>query len=233
MKLLLCLMFAVSSLYSQVTINNIKGSALIINDKNEKIEAKKGDVLNQGYSISTSSNSEAEILLNDTGIVVLYENSRFTLNPPLNEEKTSFLEGLFGIKKLYADDSQSLIDYLYGKATFFIKKLSEKQYSVRTPTAVCGVRGTSFSINSDDNLSEIGLFKGSVELKNNKDNKNEVKVLKPGQTAYITSVDIKIDTRLSKIMEKEKKRAEKLEKYFEKVNLKIKERNEKLDKKLK
>lgn len=39
------------------------------------------------------------------------------------------------------------------------------EYQVRTPTAVCGVRGTRFGVRADAEGTEIGVLDGSVEVK--------------------------------------------------------------------
>ncbi|MEW6012531.1 MAG: FecR family protein [Elusimicrobiales bacterium] len=228
MKFILTFLLFSSNIYADAVIYKIKGNIEFINDKKEKILLKEGDSIGKNYEVMTQKNSEVELLIEDIGMVVVYENSKFVISDSNPVTSLSFLDKLLGVKNLYAEEEKSFVDYLYGKATFFIKKLGTKKYSVRTPTAVCGVRGTSFSVISDDKASEIGLFKGVIEVGKGE----EVKTLNPGQTAYVSRTEIKINERLSKIMEKEKKRAEKLEKYFDNVRKKIDERNKKISEKL-
>ncbi len=214
------------TLSSEVFLNKIKGDVKVFDEKNQEIKSKEGIILGKNYTVLVGKNSEAEVLLGE-GIVVLYENTKYILRQnEKKEESLSFFDMLFGVKKLYAEE-ESWWDYLYGKATYFFKKLSS-EYKIRTPHAVFGVRGTSFSVEGSDELTEIALFKGLVDIKKGE----EIIPLKPGQSAYITRTDIKIQERISKIMEKERKRAEKLEKYFENVRKKLEERDKKIKEKL-
>ncbi|MEF3279731.1 MAG: FecR family protein [Elusimicrobiota bacterium] len=229
--LCLLLLMGVPVVNSQDIIYKTSGTVEFYNDKNEKINLKEGDVIGSGYSIITSSNSEAQLLLENKSMVFLFENTKFILK---REEKikdnSSFLDFIFGVKNLNAEENSLLeksYNYLIGKATFFINKMS-KEYKVKTPQAVCGVRGTNFSIISDEEHSEIGLFKGLVDIEKD----GEVKTLKPGQSAYITKIEIKIQHRLSTIMMREKQRAKKLEKYFENVRKKLEERDKKIKEKI-
>lgn len=216
--------FYASLCYSYVVVDKIKGDASFYDNENKKIKINPGDKIEDGYSVITDSNSEVEMVIEDIGMVVLYGNSKFVVNGGRSDSK-SFSSGI--VRNLYADGFSSIIDYFYGKATFFIKKLS-REYVVSTPYAVIGVRGTSFSLNLNEESKEIGLFKGMVEVKKG----SEVKILKPGQSAYILDREIKISNRLSSIMEKEKKRAIKLEKYFQEREKKIRQREETIRKKL-
>ena len=229
-KIFLFLMFVFfQGLFADVMIKEVRGDVYFLNEKNEKKNLKKGDLIKRGYSIFTSSSSYAEIVLDDNaGVIILYENTKFVLGKSTQTQTTSFIDMIFGVKELNAEEGESFWDYLYGRAVFVLKNLSGKSYNVRTIQAVCGVRGTSFMVNSDDKSSEVSVYNGEVEVI-----KGETKkLLKRNYTAYITETDIKIENRLSKIAEREKERALKIEKYLENLKKKIDERNSKISEKL-
>lgn len=65
-------------------------------------------------------------------------------------------------------------------------------FEVRTPTAICGIRGTIFKVNiTDDNQTEILLIEGELEVETI--SKDESVLLTSGKKITITS-DGKIDT---------------------------------------
>ena len=233
--------FVYLNLNAQVKIHRIKGDVEFLAADNKRLSLKEGDIIESRSSlfkklslkkedsiegevtIKTSSSSEVELIYDDGMMIFLSENSSFTINK--RSPLMSWILDLF-TTRLYADD-QTWFDYLYGKAMFFVKKL-DKSYTVRTPHAVIGVRGTNFSVLCNDDLSEIGLFKGSIEVEKD----GEKAVLKPGESAFVTKQDLKIEKRLSSFMEKERERALKLERYFENVMLKIKRRDERVGEKI-
>lgn len=216
------------NLNANVTIYKIKGKVEFIDINNKILSLKEGDNIDENITVKTYPSSEVELVYDDGIMVFLSENSSFTIRKVQKIKQASWILDILTLN-LYADEkgNESWFDYLYGKAMFFVKKL-DKSYNVKTPTAVCGVRGTNFSIVADENISEVGLFKGIVEVE--KDDKRLI--LKPGQLAIITRQDIKVENRLSSIMDKEKKRAEKLEKYFENVMIRLKKRDETVRKKI-
>lgn len=225
------IIFMFTNLYSEIKVYKYTGDVKFLDSNESVVFLKEGDVLKEGYSVITSPKSEVQLIYDNKSMVFLFENSRFTVGVSTkSQNKTSFWDLILPGKKLYAEDKswyEEWYDYLYGKATFFINKL-DKKYSVKIPQAVCGVRGTNFTIISSTDVSEVGLFNGIVDIE--KDGK--IHILKPNQSAYITQTDIKIQQRLSKIMEAEKKRAEKLKKYFDNVRNKLEYRDKRIKEKL-
>jgi len=227
-SILFSLFLLLPNIFCGITVKDIKGDVFAINEKGEKVTLKKGDTIERGYSILTSTSSYVEIILDEIGVVALYENTKFVMEKSTSSSFVSIIDRIFGVKELNATENESIFDYLYGKALFVLKSLGEMKYNVKTIQAVCGVRGTSFLINSTDKLSEVGVYKGEVEVI-----KGDIKkVIKRNQTAYITETDIKIENRLSKIAERERNRALKIERYFERIREKLEKRNRELDKKL-
>jgi len=214
-KYLLVLLISFSgNIYSQdAIVNKFKGKIQVLDGNGIELDSKSYKLLKEGYTIKTDKKSECEILFKDGTILFVSENSQIKI------EKS----------KITKEERDYNMNFIKGKILFFINKIKAQKniVSIKTPTAVCAVRGTDFSIITSTEISNIGLFEGLLDVQKD----NEVKQLKPG-TEAVVSRDIKISQRLSTIMEKERKRAEKLAKYIKQVRNKLSQREEFLDKKL-
>lgn len=203
--------FTIVRLWSQEAfLNKYKGKIQIYDEKGKEIDVKNIKQIGEGYQIKTDKNSECEILFKDGTLLFVSENSSIKIE-----------------KGKYSNEERNFsFDFLKGKILFFVNKVKAKlnDVSIKTPTAVCAVRGTNFSIIASSETSNIGLFDGLLEVKKDE----QIKELKPGNEA-IVSREIKISERLSAVMEKEKARAEKLAKYVEKVRQKLEERQKKIE----
>jgi len=95
--------------------------------------AEKGQVVLRNDSIVTGSRGRVKIIMGDGSKVYIGAKSRVSLRK----------YSLRGTKLLNAS-----ISMLWGKARFFVSKLTAKgsSFRVRTPTAVLGVRGTEFIV---------------------------------------------------------------------------------------
>jgi hypothetical protein len=116
------------------TIQKIRGEAYVIH-KNEKVAFR----LKNNYSLYTNdtlitlNESSIDAILNDKSLITLASYSKMTLT-----------ESVYDPNK---NTRSSLINVLFGQARFIVMKLAGNQnFSVKTPTAVCGVRGTDFCI---------------------------------------------------------------------------------------
>lgn len=120
---------------------------------------KKDLPIYKGDRIATRKKGHLSLRLNDGSILSLAGNTEITvtqsLYSPGSENRSSFM------------------NMVMGKARFWVKKLSnfkKKDFKVKTRTAVVGVRGSDFVIETDENLMnvctlentrlEIGIFGG-------------------------------------------------------------------------
>ncbi len=96
-------------------------------------KAEKGQVVLRNDSIVTGSRGRVKIIMGDGSKVYIGAKSRVSLRK----------YSLRGSKLLNAS-----INMLWGKARFFVNKLTSRgsSFRVRTPTAVLGVRGTEFIV---------------------------------------------------------------------------------------
>ncbi len=136
------------SLFAQVAeIIEVKGSVFIKQEKASSWEKAEAEILlNKGSFVKTDKSSECILSFDDAleNVMTIKENSRVSIESllPVN---VSLPQG-----KVFA-----LIDNLY----------KVKDFQVRTPTAVSGVRGTGESVESGKSGSKFKCFKGRIYVK--------------------------------------------------------------------
>lgn len=98
--------------------------------------AAKGLFLLENDEIKTGENSKAEILLDakgETGKLDLAANSQMRIETMKQDPSTS--------------DKTTLLDLALGKVLIKAEKLKgNSSFQVKTPTSICGVRGTIFEV---------------------------------------------------------------------------------------
>ncbi len=138
----------------------------------QKIRAKAGDTVLVGDTVKTSSKGTAKILMNDDSVVSISPRSRFKItgavyNPQNKSRESSFF--------LFAGRVKALVSKFWSP---------ENTFTIRSKTAVAGVRGTEFVFTIDDSgQSNIAVIEGVVEVHNPSDSKKrKVKVTAKQQT---------------------------------------------------
>jgi hypothetical protein len=115
-------------------VQRVQGEAVIMHAGILKgYLAERGMRLYKGDTIMTLENSKIRFRLNDRSILSLSSETRLTLNKSVYDKK----------KK----QRSSFLGMAFGKARFFVVKLLDykrSEFKVKTPTAVCGVRGSDF-----------------------------------------------------------------------------------------
>jgi hypothetical protein len=102
-------------------------------------------ILAQGDRVRTGSRSMAEIYMRYGAKVRLGAKTRFVINR-ISREKNS-------------------VTVLVGRLEAWIKKNASRRFEVRTPSAVCAVRGTTFAVEvGNDGETVWDLFKGALEV---------------------------------------------------------------------
>ncbi|MBW2027841.1 MAG: FecR domain-containing protein [Deltaproteobacteria bacterium] len=133
----LAALFPVKAQASAVgTFTYVKGRVDITSPGERARPAHLGDEIQVGDIIRAKSKSRAEVTFVDGSVLRLAENTRVEITSYMvDKEKTD------GILNLFRGKIQSIVKKRAG-AVFGRK--SKNRYEVRTPTAVCGVRGTDF-----------------------------------------------------------------------------------------
>lgn len=127
----------------------VKGMVTIENRNNDVVHA--GDVLEEGDRIQTGANSLLDLSLTDASIVRLRPGTALTIS--------EIVRTVDGITKID-------LGLRSGSTLHEVEKMGEKDsYTVRSPTAVASVRGTTFEFNAEENKSVVRVARGLVEVK--------------------------------------------------------------------
>jgi len=137
--------------------------------------AQEGAVLAPGDSVRTAAGSKARLVLEDGSLLVVGELS------------------VFSLKSLDADygASRSTSDFTLSSGAVRVvveKKLTAgSAFSIETPTAVAGVRGTDFSVElNDEEITTVTVFEGQVEVGNILQSIKERVLLDPEHATEVT-----------------------------------------------
>lgn len=147
------------TLSAAVSITDIKGTARVRRPNVASWnEVPVNYVLSPGDEVKTDRSSRVTITFDDASRVEIGPNSSYMLEE--NKGASSKMTLNFGMLKAW------------------VTKASSRRFAVRTPTAVCSVRGTEFGIDvGQDGRTSVALFTGQLGVQDNKG--NEV-LLNPG-----------------------------------------------------
>src|SRR5262245_36164953 len=133
------------------------------------VSLKAQAVVQVGDEIRTNSGSSVILTAPDGSYMVVSENSNLTVD--------DFWSGNF----------KSLINLMMGQVRFYIQRFGGRPnpYSVRTPTALIAVRGTTFDVFVDDaQFAEVRCLEGRVTVENLGLSDREV-ILEPGYKTLV------------------------------------------------
>ncbi|MBI4801165.1 MAG: FecR domain-containing protein [Elusimicrobia bacterium] len=160
--------------------------------------------LKEGSRVKTGAKGFCKILAGDGTLIDLDSNS----------------ETVVETLKLEKDGRNYVFNLIKGKIMWLIPKLKEKisRLEVKTPRAVCAVRGTSFTIVVSSDISNIGLFEGALDVTA----AGKETSLNPGKEALVgADAEVKVSGRFSKFMQAEQRRYVKLQKYADTLRRKL------------
>ena len=112
--------------------------------------ASVGQIINAGDTVATDKSSNASIQISTGAIILMRENSSISI------EKIDRAE----------QENKKFSAIIHHKKGFIFNKIEKgsSDFSVHTPTAVAGVRGTSFSSQIDENSSSFMLLHGKIQI---------------------------------------------------------------------
>jgi hypothetical protein len=187
---------AVNCKKDQSTANNaeVKGYLVFLKGNvyvNEKEAVLRGQV-KQNDVIRTDKKSAATIQFAESAVVKLQASTQLE------------------VSKLAMGTDKPDIALLQKKGSTFNKIVKgQADYHLSTPTAVAGVRGTSFSVSvSKDNTTEVQLLKGRVEVKTTSATQEAPVILEEGKKVLVEE-DAGI-IKVSKVEELKKDEAKEL-----------------------
>lgn len=160
----------------------VKGNAYYIDSSNSKIALKKADILRENQRIETSSRSSIDLSLPGGVLVRVAPLSKYQLH------------------QINAQNPGRIVTHLQrGSVYNLVEKLApEENFSVSTPTAIAGVRGTSFRVTVGANKTMVHVVQGSVAITQKAKGKKEY-ILEQYDKNYIeleTDKVIKHTTRM-------------------------------------
>ena len=135
--------------------------------------AKLGDAVNAGDILRAKSKSKAEVTFLDGNILRLAESTRVRI--------TDYQPG---------EGKTTTLDLFRGKTQNIVSGLArDAKYEIRTPPAVCGVRGTSFFAFFQDGQSGFVPTIGTI-YGYNRTMPGDVKIVTTGQAIMILAANL-------------------------------------------
>lgn len=151
---LITLFFSIESFASIGTITALKGSATI--DRNQLITPVKiGSAIDTTDIIKTGDKTLLQIIFSDKTAVTLGANTQFSVQ--------SYKFGTAENSKAEFSLSKGFFKSVSGK----IGKLAPQRFKIKTPTATIGIRGTTYSIQANQDKTTLKTFKGETYLVDN------------------------------------------------------------------
>ena len=125
-------------------------------DESQWIKAEKGMVLKPGDILLTGTNSECNLTFDSRrkNIVGVLGNSKIMILLAQSEK----------IEIIDADIYANITELAKGSA-----------FEIRTPTAVCGARGTAFGIKANEESTEASSFESETYIRNKKGSEEGIK----------------------------------------------------------
>jgi hypothetical protein len=151
----------VTSTVGQVEWKTASGKTFVLPAKNQLIQP--------GDEIRTGPGAQLILTVPDGSYMVVSENSQLIVD--------DFWSGNF----------KSIMHLMLGQVRFYIQRMGGRPnpYSVRTPTALIAVRGTTFDVIVDDaQFAEVRCLEGRVTVENIAMSSREV-ILEPGNHTLV------------------------------------------------
>jgi hypothetical protein len=168
--LIVMMLLATSSLFAgQYKVVMLVGSAAVQQDgKSDWIPAKVNMVLNSGDRIKLNKGAVAQLVsADDKKLLKLTETSELVVLPDVLQPKTKKVE--------------DKVMLLSGKVWADVQKLKKREgFTVSTPTAVAGVRGTTFVVAREGEQTKLFVIKGNVGF-----GKDELEKLVPVKGGFL------------------------------------------------
>jgi len=206
------------------------GKAYILRDDNPtKISMKIGDIIHPHDVIITGKNSSVNIVLANRGLIKIQENSHVSLKNLVNIDN---------------ENNKATVKVTAGRIVLGLQKLKkDSSFEVETPTAVAGVRGTTFMVSVDKRetsafpyfvkvkkkeevVTKIAVLTGKVELVNPK-NESDNKMINALREATLENDDFK-NIKIEKITRLSLNEISAMKDYSEIKRLKLKEISEEI-----
>ncbi len=148
-------------------IKDIKGSANIVRNKKD-LNARKNKPVFKTDTVKTHEKSRVKILFIDDSLVMIGENSSFTVSDHFNQSNRNTRSSAFNL-------INGTINVIVGK----------KGLEIHTPTAMTAARGTSYLLWTEKNKTGIAVTEGRVEVRNSNQTVRDKKLVPAGRMTFV------------------------------------------------
>ena len=136
-------------------IQMVQGEGLVIHKgESAAYKLKKDYPLFTGDMLVAKERSRLNARMHDKSVFALAPNSKMVIDKSIYDPEKN--------------ERSSLLGLLFGRARFIVAKISGKpNYTIKTPTAVCGVRGSDFALAvspNADKTSSLQNYFSSLNL---------------------------------------------------------------------
>jgi len=153
MKTLLLFLLITLSIFANIgNIMALKGEATIHRPTAQTLTATNGMKIFQGDEIVTSSNTRAQVILKDETIITIGENSSFQFDTFLFDGSKN--------SKIKMKANRGFFRSVTGK----ISELAPERFTVQTPSATIGIRGTDFSGEIQKTIERFKCYSGEIRI---------------------------------------------------------------------
>ena len=131
------------------TVDFIEGAVTMVKPDKSRMKPKVGDLVSEGDSVMTGADGEVHFTMMDGGYVAARPNTKFRFSQ---------------YQAIGEASDRSVLGVLEGSLRIvsgWIGQFSQKNYTVRTPTATIGIRGTDHETHvrlKDDAEGEAGTY---------------------------------------------------------------------------
>lgn len=134
----------------------------IIFDQTNKIFVIKGDVkIKKAKGDAAWQKMDASAILEKGDVVETAEGATVDITIGGNAEKSVKVEGKSRVE--FEGINPTALNFSKGKVLLALKKLEPKSsFTVKTPTAICGARGTGWSEETDGINTKVCVFENSI-----------------------------------------------------------------------
>ncbi len=140
---------------AEYDIEDIQGQVQVLEDGAKDWEpAEEGQVVESGDEIKVGDDSQATLMMQSDTSVQLSAGADMKVDQIESNASGGFL---------------SRLEVFAGNVLADVKKHLDESHSsfeIDSDGVVCGVRGTAFSVNSQDNAAQVSTFEGAVNVGN-------------------------------------------------------------------
>lgn len=147
----ICLLLSTSTAFAQIRVTQIVGEAEVTKASGETLQLRGGETLDPLDRIVTGMDSTVQLVFADDSMVVVRELSDIKIAEFTSGEDTTRT-------RLWMKAGEVSAELLHKKGA------AASDFSIKTPTATCAVRGSSTTLRVDGDRTEMATTSGRVDL---------------------------------------------------------------------